>query len=256
MARKKYTKTQLIQSLQDFYKNAGKQPSSEDARRGKLLADLKTYRSYFGSWNNAIKEAGFQPYKTPRPKKEVVCAYCGKHFYKHISQIEQTENNFCSQSCAAKYNNQKYPKRKKEGKCEKCDTPTPSSQKLCKSCKKEQKEIKKKEQKEKSKKQHIKNVSDWRRRTKRKAIQYKGGECFICGYSKCVRGLDFHHLNPEEKEFLISHKNIKSWDRLKKELDKCILVCCRCHAEIHSNLIIMSKNRIFYPVRQEEGSNL
>jgi hypothetical protein len=38
------------------------------------------------------------------------------------------------------------------------------------------------------------------------AIAYKGGECSICGYNKCVAALEFHHLNPSEKDFTISAK--------------------------------------------------
>ena len=48
--------------------------------------------------------------------------------------------------------------------------------------------------------------------------------------------LDFHHKNPNEKDFQISGKSI-SWDKIKNELEKCILVCSNCHQEIHTNLI-------------------
>lgn len=43
-----------------------------------------------------------------------------------------------------------------------------------------------------------------RNNLKIKAIEYKGGKCEICGYDKCVDALDFHHLDPSEKEFRIS----------------------------------------------------
>lgn len=44
-----------------------------------------------------------------------------------------------------------------------------------------------------------------RRRDKLKqmAILYKGGRCEICGYDKCVGALEFHHKNPQEKDFAI-----------------------------------------------------
>lgn len=75
-------------------------------------------------------------------------------------------------------------------------------------------------------------------RIKEEFINYKGGKCSICGYSKCYSALEFHHLNPSEKDFTIaqnsSYKNMKI---LKKELDKCILVCANCHREIHAGLI-------------------
>lgn len=72
-------------------------------------------------------------------------------------------------------------------------------------------------------------------KTKLKAIEYKGGKCQICGYNKSIRALTFHHINPEEKSFGISG-GTKSFEKLKPELDKCILVCQNCHAEIHDGI--------------------
>jgi hypothetical protein len=76
----------------------------------------------------------------------------------------------------------------------------------------------------------------WRKRTKIKLIEYKGGKCEICGYNKCNRALQFHHKNPSEKDFTISGRSL-SFDRLKNEVDKCLLVCSNCHSEIHDGMI-------------------
>ncbi len=76
----------------------------------------------------------------------------------------------------------------------------------------------------------------WRKRVKLKLTEYKGGKCEVCGYDKCVRALEFHHKNPKEKDFQISGKSL-SFDKLKVEVDKCILVCSNCHCEIHDGLI-------------------
>jgi len=76
-------------------------------------------------------------------------------------------------------------------------------------------------------------VVNWRRRTKIRLIEYKGGKCEICGYDKKILGaFDFHHRDPEQKDFSISSKTF-SFDRLLKEVEKCSLVCRNCHAEIH-----------------------
>lgn len=49
--------------------------------------------------------------------------------------------------------------------------------------------------------------------------------------------MDFHHLNPDEKDFDISRsKTSKLTDHIKRELDKCILVCKNCHGEIHEKI--------------------
>jgi hypothetical protein len=73
-----------------------------------------------------------------------------------------------------------------------------------------------------------------RHRIKKLLVDYKGGKCEICGYDKCLNALDFHHLNKEDKQFTLNNANYnKSLDVLKKEADKCILVCSNCHREIH-----------------------
>ena len=69
-------------------------------------------------------------------------------------------------------------------------------------------------------------------------IEYKGGACICCGYNKYFGALEFHHKNPKEKDFSISKTSL-SFLKLKKELDKCVLVCSNCHREIHAGIIII-----------------
>jgi len=70
-----------------------------------------------------------------------------------------------------------------------------------------------------------------------KMIEYKGGCCVRCGYNKYQGALEFHHLDPKEKDFNPSHlKKYTFDDRIKNELDKCILVCANCHREIHDEI--------------------
>lgn len=84
------------------------------------------------------------------------------------------------------------------------------------------------------KKCSIDSVTKRRRKVKSMLVEYKGGKCEICGYNKCNRGLEFHHKDPSEKDFGIADKGLtRNIDILKKEVDKCILVCRNCHAEMH-----------------------
>lgn len=83
------------------------------------------------------------------------------------------------------------------------------------------------------------NLINWRLDIKKKAVEYKGGKCVVCDYNKCLRSLDFHHLDPTQKEFSISKNKNRKFEDLKIELDKCILVCSNCHGEIHDNIIKM-----------------
>lgn len=80
-------------------------------------------------------------------------------------------------------------------------------------------------------------VDKRRHKLKELALEYKGNCCSICGYNKCKRALVFHHLDNYKKEFGIGQSGLThSWEKLKKELDKCILVCANCHAEIHDKI--------------------
>lgn len=69
---------------------------------------------------------------------------------------------------------------------------------------------------------------------KRELVEYKGGKCIKCGYDKCLDALEFHHRDESEKEFTISVSKNYSTDSLKKEADKCDLLCANCHRELHS----------------------
>lgn len=87
------------------------------------------------------------------------------------------------------------------------------------------------------KERSVEAVQTRRKKVKQMAVDYKGGCCQKCGYDKCISALEFHHLDPTEKDFSISvDGNTRSWDIIKKELDKCILVCANCHREIHEEI--------------------
>ena len=89
-----------------------------------------------------------------------------------------------------------------------------------------------------------KAVKEWRKNTKLKLITCMGSKCQICGYSKCTDALEFHHINPKEKDFALGaiRANPTNWLKITKEVSKCILVCSNCHKEIHADLIDIPKN--------------
>jgi hypothetical protein len=74
-----------------------------------------------------------------------------------------------------------------------------------------------------------------RRNYKSIFVEYKGGSCEYCGYSKSLAALEFHHRDPNAKDFSISKKNVLD-EKTKAELDKCLLLCSNCHREVHENL--------------------
>lgn len=78
------------------------------------------------------------------------------------------------------------------------------------------------------------------RAVKQKAVDYLGGKCSVCNYDKYTGALEFHHINPAEKDFSIAELKLSSFERIKSELDKCLLVCANCHREIHGGIIEIS----------------
>lgn len=77
---------------------------------------------------------------------------------------------------------------------------------------------------------------EFRNNLKKDLVEKHGGKCSICLYDRCTGALEFHHTDPTKKEITISTTSY-SREQLFKEAEKCILVCCRCHREIHAGLI-------------------
>jgi hypothetical protein len=86
--------------------------------------------------------------------------------------------------------------------------------------------------------EYLKKAVDKRRKQIRQmSIEYKGSKCAICGYDKCIQVLEFHHSDPKEKDFGISAKGYtRSWNKVRDELEKCILLCANCHREVHEGI--------------------
>lgn len=71
-----------------------------------------------------------------------------------------------------------------------------------------------------------------------RAINELGAKCEECGEEHPAT-LQFHHRNPEEKEFSLSTKTLSAtklfpWEIILKEIQKCQLLCANCHAKLHS----------------------
>ena len=77
-------------------------------------------------------------------------------------------------------------------------------------------------------------TTERQKKLKKQCVEYKGGKCENCGYSKCIGALEFHHIDPKQKDFTISHLRSTNFNSVvKKELDKCSLLCANCHREEH-----------------------
>lgn len=74
---------------------------------------------------------------------------------------------------------------------------------------------------------------------KKLLVEYKGGACSACGLKATADNLkvfDFHHIEPEHKDYSIRQFHLTPLNKLTDELDKCILLCANCHQHEHHKI--------------------
>ena len=66
--------------------------------------------------------------------------------------------------------------------------------------------------------------------------------CKVCGYSNkshdrfTTSALDFHHHKKNKKHNVGNMiSDGYSWANILKEIKKCVVICCRCHSELHDS---------------------
>lgn len=84
--------------------------------------------------------------------------------------------------------------------------------------------------------QRANTTNTYRKRMQRAFEDYKAKKgCEICRYNRNGACLDFHHINPRDKQRRITASLFYFRSELfEKELKKCRLVCKNCHYEIHN----------------------
>lgn len=88
---------------------------------------------------------------------------------------------------------------------------------------------------------NIRSVKKRRRKLRQMAVDLLGGKCVVCGYCRDIKALDFHHLDENQKEFGLSDRGLtRSWEKIKVEALKCVLLCANCHREVHSGYISLA----------------
>lgn len=87
------------------------------------------------------------------------------------------------------------------------------------------------------------NVKRCAQLRKENLIKVFGGKCCLCGFNIFPSALEFHHVNPEEKEFGLTGSGLmKKMENQLEEAKKCILVCANCHRGIHHEGIAVPSN--------------
>ena len=90
----------------------------------------------------------------------------------------------------------------------------------------------------------MKKSGRWYKRQKMRGFERKkefvnllGGKCSKCGYNKNLAALDFHHLDPEQKESPLNFAFLMKmrYEKCLLEINKCIILCANCHREHHNS---------------------
>jgi transposase-like protein len=72
-----------------------------------------------------------------------------------------------------------------------------------------------------------------RQKVKAMLVEEAGGQCVVCGYSRDIRALQFHHLDADHKRLALSGQGVTySLETLRAEAAKCVLLCGNCHVEV------------------------
>ena len=90
-----------------------------------------------------------------------------------------------------------------------------------------------------------------RRKIKRILVEEAGGACVLCGYSRTLAALHFHHLDPAAKSFALAARGVTlSLAAARAEAAKCVLLCATCHAEVELGV----KRLPFSPMTRGEAA--
>lgn len=81
-----------------------------------------------------------------------------------------------------------------------------------------------------------KYINRWKK-IKIESINLLGGCCRVCGYNNYNGALEFHHVDPNEKDADWTIIKKRSEKRRIEELKKCVLLCSNCHKEVHAGII-------------------
>lgn len=151
------------------------------------------------------------------------CSGCEKDFElqrkEHGSKVRKGRTRFfcnrdCYRSFSQKSTNPQKQKRTRKYECP-CGSPKSENRNACPKC-----------------------FSSYicRRYNARKlaAIEFMGGKCHFCNETKHPSSFQFHHTDPQTKDFTWDKLRMKAVDQVYNELKKTVLVCANCHSEHHS----------------------
>ena len=226
----KINENEIIDDVKRVYELLSKPPTkNEYYQHGKYGTNTIVRR--FGSWNKALEKIiGNTNINTRGENVEKECTQCHKPIT--VQKSSEKINNFCSQSCTARYNNSRMPKRKLKNRCKNCDAPIRASYSFCDSCIENGK--------------HLPGGQKLANKTIKQVI-YKNGSnkygvirghaktvvkdrdyvCQKCGYDLHVEACHIAEIHTFPLDAKLSEVN---------HTDNLLRLCCNCHWEMDNGL--------------------
>lgn len=192
---------------------------------------INTIVRRFGSWNKALEIiVGKINFNTRGENIEKKCAHCNNPIT--VNKSSEKQNNFCSQSCNAKYNNARMPKRKLKKCCRNCQTPIRANHSFCDNCISNGKHLpggQKLESKTIKQVLYLNGSNKYGviRGHAKKVIKDRNYACQKCGYSLHVEACHIAEIHTFPLDTKLSEVN---------HPDNLLLLCCNCHWEMDNGL--------------------
>lgn len=92
------SKSELVEAIQSVAGGMGEAPTLQDFNRRSEFSPTPIYRA-FDSWNDALREAGFEPNFERCGPVLCECTNCGSIVEKKRANARRYYNHFCSQNC-------------------------------------------------------------------------------------------------------------------------------------------------------------
>lgn len=75
-----------------------------------------------------------------------------------------------------------------------------------------------------------------KRKETRDYIKSQKFPCIVCHEAEPAV-IDFHHLEPDGKDFDLGNGHKYSLERVKAEIEKCVTLCANCHRKVHAGIV-------------------
>ena len=81
--------------------------------------------------------------------------------------------------------------------------------------------------------ERVSQIRAHQQRLKHKIRDIKASGCSICGYTKCIESIEFHHADANKEGCISSLVKDGCTKKVLIEIAKCKVVCANCHRELH-----------------------